>query len=67
LPYTIAQFGKDGKRNLGVVERDGAVGQNLFFLVAFAGKEDDVAGFRRFEREPNRRGAIDFDGVRDIG
>ncbi len=40
----IAQFAQDGKRYFGIVERNGAVGEDLFFLVALAGNQNDVAG-----------------------
>ena len=43
--FTIAQFAQDGKRNLGVVEGNGAAGEDLLLLVALAGDENDVAWF----------------------
>ena len=60
-------IGQDGKRNLGVVEGNGAAGEDLLFLVAFAGEKNHVAGFGGLERKTNGRGAIDFDGVWDAG
>ena len=67
MPYTIAQFGKDGKRHLGIVEGDRATGDDLLFLVALAGEKNDIAGLGGLERETNSRGAIDFDCVCDTG
>ena len=63
LPFTIAQIAQDGKRNFGVVERDGAVGEDLFFLVALAGQQNDIARLGSLQRKANGGRAIRFHGV----
>ena len=63
----VPQFGEDRESNLGIVEGNGAVGEDLLLFVPFAGDEDYVTGFGCLKGEANGRGAVDLDGVIDAG
>ncbi len=54
------------KGNFGVVEGNGAIGEDLLFFVALAGDEDDVVRLGFSECEVDGRGAIGLDGIADI-
>ena len=63
-PRFGAQVLKHGKRAISASSK-GIVraGEDLFFLVAFAGEEDNVAGRGGLEREADGGGAVGLDGV----
>ena len=65
LHSTIAHFGQSGKRDLGVVEWDGAIREDLFLFVTFAGDQNHVARLGGCERQANGGCAIRLDGVLD--